>query len=345
MTNSFSIGKDGEFVDVKPAAPAVTGAPTNSAAPATVPAKDPAAPQASAEIQPEGSPSSESVASGEVEGSAGDPTPAAPAGDTAAPAAADESVGDPDAPGVEKRTVPYGRFSSVVAERNILRESYQHQARMIEQLTAQRAAPAAPAAAPAAQAPAADDPPPTLEAHGFDAAKLALAQAEWLRRQVKSGVTAEMQAAQVQQAAQAVEQAFATRTTAFKAATPDFDAVVMNPALPTLSRSSVSLIKASESGPQIIYHLAKRPDEAVRIARMSPEHQAMALGRIEAGLSAPATTAKNPTTSTTRAPNPLTPTTGRGNSPSVYPAKLSTKDWIAQDRKQDEARRASRRGR
>ena len=342
MANSFSIGKDGEFVDVKPEAPVAAAAPS-SAAPSAAPQS--AAAPAPAIPSPGDSSPPEPVANDEVDGSAGDPTPAAPAGDTAAPAAADDSVGDPDAPGAEKRTVPYGRFSSVVAERNILRESYQHQARMIEQLTAQRAAPAAPAAAPAAQAPAADDPPPTLEAHGFDAAKLALAQAEWLRRQVKSGVTAEMQAAQAQQATQAVEQAFATRTTAFKAATPDFDAVVMNPALPTLSRSSVSLIKASESGPQIIYHLAKRPDEAVRIARMSPEHQAMALGRIEAGLSAPATTAKNPATSTTRAPNPLTPTTGRGNSPSVDPAKLSTKDWIAQDRKQDEARRASRRGR
>jgi len=83
-------------------------------------------------------------------------------------------------------------------------------------------------------------------------------------------------------------------------------------------------IMDSEIGPDIQYYLGSYPQEAARIARLSPVGQAREIGRLEAKLSAPP-----PPKRTTSAPPPVTPVTGKGAAPTkVDPDKLSTKEWI-----------------
>lgn len=93
-------------------------------------------------------------------------------------------------------------------------------------------------------------------------------------------------------------------------------------------------IRASDQGPDVLYHLGSNPAEAARIARLSPLLQAKEIGRIEAALaSAP------PVKRTTSAPPPISPVTPTSNGTPAYDttdprstATMSTSEWIAQER-------------
>jgi hypothetical protein len=95
----------------------------------------------------------------------------------------------------------------------------------------------------------------------------------------------------------------------------DFDEVVMQGARDgkwDLSQHLGELLLDSEFGAPIAYDLAKDPDEAARVAKLSPAEQAKYLGRQEAKFEA----AKSPqSTKSTKAPQaPPPPKTPRGNS-------------------------------
>lgn len=71
-----------------------------------------------------------------------------------------------------------------------------------------------------------------------------------------------------------------------------------------------------EAGPAVVYHLAKHPEEAERIANLNPVTAARELGKIEASLAtaekkAPPPQPKKPSS----APKPLSPLAGSGNVP------------------------------
>jgi len=97
---------------------------------------------------------------------------------------------------------------------------------------------------------------------------------------------------------------------------PDFNAVIeaadrVKVELPIYVQN---LIKVSEVGPQIAYHLAKYPDEQKRILALRPELALAALGRIEAryekqakkeGEPPPPPPAAKPTIETSKAPAPV----------------------------------------
>lgn len=68
------------------------------------------------------------------------------------------------------------------------------------------------------------------------------------------------------------------------------------------SPEMAEVIKTSDAGGDIAYHLASNPAEAQRIAQLSPLAQARELGRIEAGFSAPVKAQAK----TTNAPKPAT---------------------------------------
>jgi hypothetical protein len=216
-----------------------------------------------------------------------------------------------------------------------------------QQLMQQRqaTAPAAPTQpALAAAAPATDDPAPTLEQCEFDQAKWTKAHAEWTRRQIKTGVTAELQGAQAEQQRQAANQAFNTRLATFKKSAPDFDVLAGNPNLPALHPDAAALTIASEKGPQIVYHFLKNPGQLAHIARMSPTQQGAAIGKLEAQLTAPAaaprTTQK--TVSTTQAPAPPSVTPGSSPGPSRDPARMSMDEFVAHRRQEAAEKRARR---
>lgn len=94
----------------------------------------------------------------------------------------------------------------------------------------------------------------------------------------------------------------------------DFDEVVMQGAKDgkwDLSPHLGELLLDSEFGADIVYELAKDPDEAARVAKLSPTEQAKFLGRQEAKFEA----AKSSQGKTPKAPQaPPPPKTPRGNS-------------------------------
>lgn len=81
---------------------------------------------------------------------------------------------------------------------------------------------------------------------------------------------------------------------------------------------------AIETGsPQdVLYHLAKNPDEAARIAMLSPTRQAVAVAKIANGLSQPRKVSS--------APPPITPkVSGAGTAPaSLDDPNISMEDWM-----------------
>lgn len=95
----------------------------------------------------------------------------------------------------------------------------------------------------------------------------------------------------------------------------DFDEVVMQGAREgkwALTATMGELILDSEFGPQIAYDLASDPDEAERIAKLSPAQQAAHVGRLEAKFEAVKSSQGGKTSKTPQAPPP--PKTPRGGS-------------------------------
>lgn len=133
------------------------------------------------------------------------------------------------------------------------------------------------------------------------------------------------------------EQARATtwqeRASAAKAEMPDFDEVMASSTAP-MSAAMAEAIKESDIGPKVAYHLAQHPEEAARLANMSPTSAAREIGKIEATLSAAKVAAPAPRV--TAAPKPAVPI-GSGRSTEGDPSKMSMADyesWRAQALKQ-----------
>ena len=130
-------------------------------------------------------------------------------------------------------------------------------------------------------------------------------------------------------AAEAKAQAWAERQSEFREATPDYDAVVGKSAV-QIAPHVVDTLLDSESGPELAYHLAKRPETVKRINALSPLSAARELGRIEATLSNPAAPQIKPAS---KAPAPITP--ARSSAPaSVNLATANMDQYIEARRKQ-----------
>jgi len=123
----------------------------------------------------------------------------------------------------------------------------------------------------------------------------------------------------------------------------DYDAVITSPSL-AISETMAAVIRASDIGPEVAYHLGHNLDEARRIYKLGPFLQAKEIGKLEAKL-----TIEPPVKKTSSAPAPLTPI--RPNGGSKVPVMdttdprscdtMNTSDWIAAEnervRKRQEA--------
>lgn len=99
-------------------------------------------------------------------------------------------------------------------------------------------------------------------------------------------------------------EAWSKRETAFQKATDDYEDAVgpfVEDDLQSFSGEARRAIIESEVGPQVLYHLSKHPDDAERIADLSPLRQVAELGKLETKLSAPV---KKPSNAPAP-PNPL----------------------------------------
>lgn len=120
-----------------------------------------------------------------------------------------------------------------------------------------------------------------------------------------------------------------SRVESFKGEHDDFDEMMENLADVPNSPALQSIIVSSDNGPALLYELAKNPEEAKRIAMLSPLAAAREMGRIEARLSAPAKTTKE-ASKITKAPRPMEPV-GKGGkgaiSKSIFDPSLSQREY------------------
>ena len=122
------------------------------------------------------------------------------------------------------------------------------------------------------------------------------------------------------------------REEAAKSKYDDFEDVVYDPRLP-ITDAMLATIQQSDSGAELAYYLGKNPEEAARIARLSPFLQAKELGRLEAKLPS-----EPPAKKTSSAPAPIAPVKPKGDGGHVDTTdpksleKLGTSAWIEAER-------------
>lgn len=159
------------------------------------------------------------------------------------------------------------------------------------------------------------------------------AVSDWKAKQVVEQTLSDrekQQREEHQRRAQATAQAqYGRKEEIARAQYDDFDDVVYNPHTP-ITEAMAHAIQFSDRGPDIAYHLGKNPQEAARIAQLSPFLQAKEIGRIEAKLpdAAPKTT--------TSAPAPIKPLGGSKGSQVTFTStddpraaeKLTPTEWI-----------------
>jgi hypothetical protein len=115
----------------------------------------------------------------------------------------------------------------------------------------------------------------------------------------------------------------------------DFDDVVTRPAQLPMSQATQSLILDMEESAEVIYHLAKNPQEARRIDRLSEREKAFELGKVASRITQP------PPRKITQAPAPVDSVGGKSSGgPGFDPAKASAEEFSERYRKMKEQERA-----
>lgn len=150
-------------------------------------------------------------------------------------------------------------------------------------------------------------------------------KAEVKLREYQQRQEQERRQTQAQQTKQQKQQTFVENAQKMQADAPDFWQVATT--FP-MSDAMEEAILDSEQGPQVAYHLGQHPEQATRIAQMSPYAAAREIGRLEQKLSIPTKPA------TTSAPDPVKPVGGSGEGRTKTPDQMSTKEWMAWRNKQ-----------
>jgi hypothetical protein len=122
-------------------------------------------------------------------------------------------------------------------------------------------------------------------------------------------------------AALLAQEAFSYREAEARDKFADYDAVTRNPNV-AITTDMASLIRDSEHGPEMAYHLGKNPAEAARIAALPAIRQAAELGKLEVALSAPKPARKVPAA-------PVQPVSGIAAGGAKDPAAMSMSEYAA----------------
>ena len=129
-----------------------------------------------------------------------------------------------------------------------------------------------------------------------------------------------------ERALEARERTFAERVTHAKSQIADFDQVV-GAADVNVAQHVTDAILDSEKGAEMLYHLAKNPQEAERLSRMSVREADREIGRIEASLGKPAAPVTKPASN---APAPMRPASRGGSTVATTdPNKMSHEEYRA----------------
>jgi hypothetical protein len=126
---------------------------------------------------------------------------------------------------------------------------------------------------------------------------------------------------------QLAAEAFNYRETVAREKFADYDAVAHNPNVP-ITPAMAEIIRDSDVGPDLAYHLGKNVPEAARIAALPFGRQAAELGKLEARITAPKPLPKQP-------PAPVQPVGGASTGGSKDPGKMSEAEYIEWFRTRD----------
>lgn len=113
----------------------------------------------------------------------------------------------------------------------------------------------------------------------------------------------------------------------FKVNHPDFDEIMED--VSDISIADPIRDAILEAGPEVLYELAKDPDEASRIASLSPYSAIREIGKIEARLSKKTKKTTTTKTTTTKAPPPMEPVKGGGSKgiSNIYDPNISQAEY------------------
>lgn len=161
-------------------------------------------------------------------------------------------------------------------------------------------------------------------------------------RRATAAAKRELQAERDRQIKAQRDASFASRSKEFAKTVDDFDEVVKSDYL-TITPDMAEVIKESDDGPALAYHLGKNPDVAAKIAQLPPIVAARELGKIEARLAFAREQAKDKPVS--KAPPPPPRVEGTNPATSVKPDSpesdnaLSDAEWTRLRNKQASRRR------
>jgi membrane protein involved in colicin uptake len=96
--------------------------------------------------------------------------------------------------------------------------------------------------------------------------------------------TEQEQKARTEASDAAIAKSWESSEVAFRKEATDYDEVVgefIAAELPSLDANAKRAILESDIGPKLLYHLAKNPEEAERIAKLSPVRQVIEIGKME----------------------------------------------------------------
>lgn len=158
------------------------------------------------------------------------------------------------------------------------------------------------------------------------------ALADWKAEAKIRSVLSERDAQAAQRAEGAARQAqqatFAERVSIAQQSIADFDQVVGNAEV-EISPHVREVLLDSDAGPVLAYVLAKNPDEARRISKMSPLMAARELGRIEAAIAQNGVPQAAPAGRPVSNAPPPARTTATGASASKDPSKMSMDEYVS----------------
>lgn len=160
------------------------------------------------------------------------------------------------------------------------------------------------------------------------------ALADWKTDQKLMERDRKLEQSKLQDAQAKANEAHSKRLKSFADKTPDFQETLENLEDVPSSPAVREIIISSENGPELLYELAKNPDEAKRIASLGPLAAAREMGKIEARLSSSKSSdSKQDTKKISQAPKPLAPVGGGGKATTPMTLEEAAKSSYADYKK------------
>lgn len=150
----------------------------------------------------------------------------------------------------------------------------------------------------------------------------------WTAKQTVAETIQQQTARQQQEAAQAAQiaaaESFERKQLEAAAKYPDFDDVIDN-ATTIVTAAMADAIQDSDMSGDLMYYLAKHPEEGERLAKLAPGAVFREIGKIEVKLTTPSKPAP------TAAAAPIAPVSGN-DTPPVNPNEMTDDQWLAYER-------------